>query len=215
MADDPHEVLGVARSASPQQVAEAYRALAQIYHPDRYSDAPPRVQEEAQRRMQALNGAYAALGKPSMRQAGPPAAAPRSKPRPNARPEPPTRPRKPPSATKPPRPPNQQMQAVLYVDSSKHYHDAAVAPLGLDLRADPVRSMSAGRQCARLDGELSRWFQRQSRNASMADKLMYAAWDEQQRALYTATVGCSEVLRSSVEAFAAPCPECCPSAPSA
>lgn len=83
MADDPHAELGVPSTACPQQVSEAYRALVQIYHPDRYAEAPPRVKEEALRRMQAVNAAYESLGKPSVK---PPATRrPAADPRPRAR----------------------------------------------------------------------------------------------------------------------------------
>lgn len=195
MPDDPYSVLGVPPTATAQQLVEAYRALVQIYHPDRYAEAPDRVRAEAVRRMQAVNGAYDKL-----RQHAGGSSAP-------ATPEP-----SPPRARRPTaqRPRPTQMVSVLYVDGSRHFHDPAVAPLGLDLRAEPPRFLPGARQCDMLDGELGRWFQAQSRNASMTDKLMYAAWDEQQRALYTATVGCSEVLLSSVEPFASPCLRCGP-----
>ena len=213
MLDDPHAVLGVSSTASPQQVSEAYRALVQIYHPDRYAEAPQRVKEEALRRMQAVNAAYESLGKPSVKQPRPPA---RSK---TAPPPPPRQsratPRQEPRQERRQAPRRERtgsagMKSVLYVDGSPHYHDASVAPLGLDLRAAPVRPAVNARQCHTLDEELGRWFQGQTRNASMTDKLMYAAWDETQRALYTATLGCSEVLLDSVEKFAAACPECGP-----
>lgn len=185
MAEDPYRVLGLAPTATQQQVSEAYRALAQIYHPDRYAEAPSRVKEEALRRMQAVNAAYAALRDPSAR---------------TRLPSPPT--------TRPEPRDAGPMTAVLYVDGSPRYHDASVAPLGLDVTADPVAQSTHGSRCAVLDEELGEWFSRQTRNASMADKLMYAAWDETQRALYTATVGCSQVLLSSVEAFATACADC-------
>lgn len=203
MPEDPYAVLGLSGDASPQHVAEAYRALAQIYHPDRYADAPPRVKEEALRRMQAVNAAYDALRQ--RESASPPPAPPRAR---EPRQSPPPRQAAPP-------PPRQRqradaMTAVLYVDGSPRYHHAAVAPLGLDVKADPVRTAAGAKHCGPLDEELSGWFASQSRNASMIDKLMYAAWDDEQRALYTATVGCSEVLLSSVRQFASPCPECRP-----
>jgi hypothetical protein len=53
------EVLGVRPGASHDEVAEAYRVLAQIFHPDRFADSPEKIKEEAQRRMQDLNDAYA------------------------------------------------------------------------------------------------------------------------------------------------------------
>ncbi|MDQ4134213.1 MAG: J domain-containing protein [Actinomycetota bacterium] len=45
--------------ASQKQIAEAYKTLAQIFHPDRFIDAPDNVREEAERRMKNLNEAYA------------------------------------------------------------------------------------------------------------------------------------------------------------
>jgi hypothetical protein len=207
MADDPYDVLGLDTGASPRQVLEAYRALVQIYHPDRYAEAPERVREEALRRMQAVNSAYDELGRPAPRTA--PTAAASTAPRSPAGSAPPPR-REPPRPTAPPRQGRPRLDAVLYVDGSRHYHHPAVAPLGLDLHAAPVRPAAGAATCAVLDGELGRWWQNQSRNASMTDKLMYAAWGEEQRALYTATVGCSEVLLDSVETFASPCGECRP-----
>lgn len=201
MAEDPYEVLGLSRGASPQQISEAYRALVQIYHPDRYAEAPPRVKDEALRRMQAVNAAFQALGKPRS-----PSSAQRRSRTEKTQAPPPRRRSTPPND----RSSTTALTAVLYVDGSPNYHDPTVAPLGLDLRADPVRSVPDAKQCQTLDEELSRWFQRQTRNASMANKLMYAEWDDEQRALYTATVGCSEVLLDSVEKFSSPCAECRP-----
>lgn len=57
---EPHEVLGVSPNASSAEVSEAYRTLAQIYHPDRYVGAPEDVRREAERRMKELNEAYKA-----------------------------------------------------------------------------------------------------------------------------------------------------------
>ena len=58
MAVDPYEILGVRRAATREEITEAYRALAQIYHPDRYVNLPPRVQAEAETRMKQLSEAY-------------------------------------------------------------------------------------------------------------------------------------------------------------
>lgn len=56
----PYEVLGVSPSASPAEVAAAYKVLVQIFHPDRFHDSPEQVRLEAEARMKALNEAYAA-----------------------------------------------------------------------------------------------------------------------------------------------------------
>ncbi len=64
----PWEVLGVGPGASRAEIAEAYRVLAQIFHPDRFADGPEKIQEEAHRRMRDLNEAYqqACNGKSAM-----------------------------------------------------------------------------------------------------------------------------------------------------
>ena len=54
----PWEVLGVTPKATRAEITTAYRTLAYIFHPDRFSDAPDPVRDEAQRRMAQLNKAY-------------------------------------------------------------------------------------------------------------------------------------------------------------
>jgi curved DNA-binding protein CbpA len=60
---DYYAVLGVAQSAEEVVIRAAYRALSQRYHPDRFQGNP----EEANRRMQELNIAYAVLSDPVRR----------------------------------------------------------------------------------------------------------------------------------------------------
>ena len=55
---NPWEVLGVRPGASRREIADAYRVLAQIFHPDRFAASPEKIREEAERRMQNLNEAY-------------------------------------------------------------------------------------------------------------------------------------------------------------
>lgn len=55
----PYEILGVSANASQKQITEAYRTLAQIFHPDRFVDSPENVRREAERRMKNLTEAYA------------------------------------------------------------------------------------------------------------------------------------------------------------
>ncbi len=55
---DPYEVLGVSPKATLGEVTAAYRTMAQIFHPDRFAEAPENVRTEAERRMKALNEAY-------------------------------------------------------------------------------------------------------------------------------------------------------------
>lgn len=67
IADAPrpaHEVLGVDPAADQQQITDAYRRLAQQYHPDKVATLAPEFQELAERRMKEINGAYRALRRP-------------------------------------------------------------------------------------------------------------------------------------------------------
>ena len=58
---DPYAVLGIARGASPQQVALAHRRLAKRYHPDLHPD------EQGDARMQLVNDAWAILSSSARR----------------------------------------------------------------------------------------------------------------------------------------------------
>ena len=56
---DPYKVLGVSRSATDEEVKDAYRALAKKYHPDQYSDSP--LKDLADEKMKEINEAYDAI----------------------------------------------------------------------------------------------------------------------------------------------------------
>jgi predicted Zn-dependent protease with MMP-like domain len=57
-------VLGVRAGASEQEIKQEYRRLAKLWHPDHFTVAPPDLRARAERRMQALNRAYAVLSDP-------------------------------------------------------------------------------------------------------------------------------------------------------
>jgi curved DNA-binding protein CbpA len=52
---DYHKVLGIRKGASKEEIKEAYRRLALIFHPDRNKDA------KAEERFKEINEAYAVL----------------------------------------------------------------------------------------------------------------------------------------------------------
>jgi curved DNA-binding protein CbpA len=58
---DPYVVLGIARSASQQQAARAYRRLAKRYHPDLHRDGQSAAQ------MRRVNQAWEILSSPARR----------------------------------------------------------------------------------------------------------------------------------------------------
>jgi DnaJ-class molecular chaperone len=53
-----HEVLGVSRQASAEQIREAYLAKSAEHHPDRVLDPRPEARAAALRRTRALNDAF-------------------------------------------------------------------------------------------------------------------------------------------------------------
>ena len=59
---DPYAVLGVARDATPLQVARAHRRLAKAHHPDLHEGTA-----EAAERMRDINEAWAVLSNPARR----------------------------------------------------------------------------------------------------------------------------------------------------
>lgn len=54
-------VLGVSEHSTPEEVAVAYRRLAQLYHPDKVAGLAPEFQALAEKRMKEINAAYAVL----------------------------------------------------------------------------------------------------------------------------------------------------------
>ena len=80
---DPYAILGLPQDASDEQIRDAYRTLAQIYHPDRYQGSPPKVKTEAEKRMQELTAAYSVLtrSRTGRLAAHPPAPSPPAQPR--------------------------------------------------------------------------------------------------------------------------------------
>ena len=54
----PHQVLGVKRNASQQEIKKAYRKLLSQYHPDKFSHLGQEFEDTARRRTQAIIAAY-------------------------------------------------------------------------------------------------------------------------------------------------------------
>jgi hypothetical protein len=54
-------VLGLDPNASTTQITEAYKKLAQMYHPDKVAGLGPELQDVAERKMKEINAAYEAL----------------------------------------------------------------------------------------------------------------------------------------------------------
>lgn len=61
VATDPYAVLGVAPTASDDEVRAAYRARSMLLHPDLHQGRPEAVRQEAERAMAQLTAAYEAV----------------------------------------------------------------------------------------------------------------------------------------------------------
>lgn len=57
----PHEVLGVEPNATRSEIRRAYRKLVREYHPDQVAGMAEELRALAERRMAAINAAYAAM----------------------------------------------------------------------------------------------------------------------------------------------------------
>lgn len=64
-AFDPYAVLKIAKDAPPEDVKQAYHAMARLYHPDRLSayDLPPEMREYARAMQVRINLAYEQIGR--------------------------------------------------------------------------------------------------------------------------------------------------------
>ncbi len=60
--DDPYRVLGLSRTATPDELKRAYRRLVKAWHPDRHASSPDTQRREADRRFKLINAAYVAVG---------------------------------------------------------------------------------------------------------------------------------------------------------
>ncbi len=59
---DPYAVLGLSRTATPDELKRAYRKLVKAWHPDRYASSSDSQRLEADRRFKLINAAYVAVG---------------------------------------------------------------------------------------------------------------------------------------------------------
>ncbi len=58
---DPYQVLGIERNATPEQVKQAYRQLANKYHPDKVTHLGDEFRKLAERRFKDIQKAYQEL----------------------------------------------------------------------------------------------------------------------------------------------------------
>jgi len=61
--DDPYEILGVRRGATPEEIKAAYRKAVAMYHPDKVAHLGKEFQELAHKKLIAIQQAYRTLTK--------------------------------------------------------------------------------------------------------------------------------------------------------
>lgn len=61
--DDPYEILGVKRGATPEEIKAAYRKAVAMYHPDKVAHLGKEFQELAHKKLIAIQQAYQTLTK--------------------------------------------------------------------------------------------------------------------------------------------------------
>lgn len=62
-AKSPHDILGIKKSATREEVNKAYKDLVRKYHPDLVSNMGQEIRDVAEKMMKELNRAYEQLGK--------------------------------------------------------------------------------------------------------------------------------------------------------
>ena len=65
MAKDLYEVLGVSKSASPDEIKSAYRKLTKEFHPDKFANKPEAEKKAAEEKFKEINRAYEVLSDPN------------------------------------------------------------------------------------------------------------------------------------------------------
>lgn len=67
MADDYYQLLGVSKTASPEEIQKAYRKQARKFHPDLHADKDEKDRKKAKQQFQKIQQAYATLNDPEKR----------------------------------------------------------------------------------------------------------------------------------------------------
>jgi len=62
-----YNILGVTREATAEEIKQAFRVLAQIYHPDKYSTLNENKRQQMENEFKTINEAYSTLSDPNQR----------------------------------------------------------------------------------------------------------------------------------------------------